>query len=176
MIKIYNNYVNSLDKKKKEKKPKEKKEKKDRQTPITCAQNFTVGLNVHDRDEKHINDQVNITFEDVIGEPDSNQGFEFIWRLTFLLFNSTKFWIYRIIAAFIALPLAFIWAIIFAFVNIGTVWLATPSLRLFEVGLHYVHRFWSGLVRTFLDPFFVSASLLLANIKTKSESTTIVSA
>jgi len=161
-------------KEKKEKKPKEPKEKKEgpTRTPLVCAQNFTVGLNINDRDEKHINDHVNLTFEDILGEPDANHGFEFFWRLTFLLFSSTRLWIYRILAAIIAIPLALIWAIIFAFVNLGSVWCCTPSLRLYDIGLHHFHRFWGGLVRAFLDPFFQSAALLFGNIRTKKETTT----
>jgi len=171
----------SKGKKKKEKKvkepkiPKEKKEGVSR-TPLACAQNFTIGLNVHDRDEKRINEHVNLTFEDIIGETDSNQGFEFIWRLTFLMFNFTKFWLYRILAAIISVPLAVLWAVVFALVNIVTVWGCTPTLRIFDVLLHFVHRFWSGLVRTFLDPLFKSCGLCFANIQTKRETSVVPSA
>jgi len=108
-------------KEKKEKKPKEPKVKKETKSPLIYAQNFTVGLNVLDRDEKGINEHVNLTFDDIIGETDANQGFEFIWRLSFLLFNFTKFWLYRIIAALLAIPLALIWAVVFALINLISV-------------------------------------------------------
>jgi hypothetical protein len=162
---------------KKEKKKKEKKEKVKKETTKrsidTCTQNFTVGLNVLDRDEKHINDHVNILFEDVIGEPDPTHGFEFVWRLTYLLFNATRFWFYRFVAAIIAIPLALLWAIIFAFINLGTVWCCTPSLRIFDIVLHYIHRIWSGLVRTFLDPFFASGALCFNSIRQRREVITV---
>ncbi|RWS11427.1 hypothetical protein B4U79_00113 [Dinothrombium tinctorium] len=130
------------DKKQKEKKVKKPKEKKEGQSRLTlnCAQNFTIGLNVLDRDEKGINDHVNLTFEDIIAETDSNQSFEFFWRLTFILFNFTRFWIYRILAAIIAIPIALIWAIIFAFVNLITVWCCTPSLGVYNVILYHLHK------------------------------------
>jgi len=134
-----------------------------------CAQNFTVGLNVLDRDEKRINDHVNVQFEDIIGEPDPTHGFEFIWRLTFLIFNVTRFWVYRFVAAILAIPFALFWAIIFAFINISTIWCCTPSLRVFDLLLHYVHRIWSGLIRTLLDPIFSSAGLLFNNMRSKRE-------
>lgn len=135
-------------KEKKVKKVKEIKEKKEGQSrsPLACAQNFTVGLNCHDRDEKKINDHVNLTFEDIIGEPDSSQGFEFVWRLTFLLFNWTKFWLYRLIAAILAIPLALIWAVVFALLNILSVWGFTPLLRVYDVLLHHLHRVCTSLV------------------------------
>ncbi|RWS22436.1 caveolin-like protein, partial [Leptotrombidium deliense] len=130
------------EKKQKEKKVKKEKEKKEGQKrlPLNFTQNFTIGLNVLDRDEKRINDHVNLTFEDVIAETDSNQGFEFIWRLTFLLFNFTRFWIYRIVAGLIAIPLAIVWALVFAFVNVSTVWCCTPTFRVYAILLHYIHK------------------------------------
>jgi len=167
-----NDSKDKKDKKKKEKKEKVKKESAKRSLDI-CAQNFTVGLNVLDRDEKKVNDHINIQFEDVIGEPDPTHGFEFVWRLTYLLFNATRFWFYRIIAAIIAIPLALLWALIFAFINLATIWLITPSLRIFDILLHYAHRIWSGLVRAVLDPFFASGALLFNNIRQRRENITI---
>jgi len=164
---------------KKEKKKKEKKEKVKKETTKrsidACTQNFTIGLNVLDRDEKRINEYVNILFEDVIGEPDPTHGFEFVWRLTYLLFNATRFWFYRIIAAIIAIPLALFWAVIFALISLSTIWCFTPSFRIFDITIHYIHRIWSGLIRCFLDPFFNSAALLFNNIRTRREISTLSS-
>lgn len=160
------------DKKKKEKKEKVKKEAAKRSLEA-CTQNFTVGLNVLDRDEKHINQHVNIHFEDVIAEPDPTHGFEFVWRLTYVLFNATRFWAYRFIAAVLAIPLALLWAIVFAVVNIGSIWFFTPLFRLFDIVIHHLHRVWSGLVRAFLDPFFNSAALLFTAIRTRRENVVV---
>jgi len=164
---------NNETKDKKEKKKKEKKEKvvkeSTKKSIDLCAQNFTIGLNVLDRDEKHVNQHINITFEDVLGEPDPTHGFEFVWRLSYMLFNATRFWFYRLIAAFIAIPLALLWALVFAFINVFTIWFLTPALRVFDIILHYVHRIWSGLIRTVLDPLFNSGALLFNNIRTRRE-------
>ncbi|XP_054165359.1 caveolin-1-like isoform X2 [Oppia nitens] len=162
---------------KKEKKKKEKKEKVVKETTKRsidlCTQNFTIGLNVLDRDEKHVNQHINITFEDVLGEPDPTHGFEFVWRLSYLLFNATRFWFYRLIAAFIAIPLALLWALVFAFINLFTIWFLTPALRVLDIILHYVHRIWSGLIRTLLDPLFSSGALLFNNIRTRRETVAV---
>jgi len=159
----------------KDKKDKKKKEKKEttKRSIDACTQNFTVGLNVLDRDEKRINEHVNILFEDVIGEPDPTHGFEFVWRLTYLLFNATRFWFYRILASIIAIPLALLWAIIFAFINLATIWCFTPSFRIYDIILHYLYRIWSGLIRCLLDPFFNSAALLFNNIRSRRETTVL---
>jgi len=148
--------VSDKKKEKKEKPVKEPKEPKERKpcvSPLTRAQNVTIGLNVINRD-------------DVLGETDNNQGFEFVWRLTFLIFQTVRIWAYRLLATVIALPLAIVWAVVFALINVLGVWGFTPLLRIVDVLLFYVHRVWSGLVRTALDPLFTSAGLLLANIRT----------
>jgi hypothetical protein len=166
-------------KEKKEKVPKpvkEPKEKKPLTTPLEHAQNFTAGLNIHDRDEQKINEQVNLNFEDILGETDANQGFEFIWRLTFLIFNFTKFWLYRVLAALLAIPLAILWAVVFALLSVTSVWFCTPLLKIFDLLLFHVHKVWSGLIRTVLGPFFEVGGLLFANIRTKHESANVVAA
>jgi len=157
------------DKKKKEKKEKVKKESTTKRTFDICAQNFTVGLNVMDRDEKHINDYVNISFEHLIGEPDPTHGFEFVWRLVYLLFNATRFWFYRIFATIIAIPLALLWALVFAFINVTTVWFITPFLRLFDVFLFIGNKVWNGLIRCLLDPFFHSGAILFTHFRKTGE-------
>lgn len=155
----------SAKKSKKEKKVKEPKEKKERTSPLVAAQNFTVGLNVVDRDDKRINSHVNLSFDDILAESDASQGFEFIWRLTFLIFTTVRLWFYRIIAGVLALPLALIWGVLFALINVLVIWILTPAFKIYDLILHHVHRLYSGLIRTFLDPIFLSLGLLLSNIK-----------
>jgi len=129
------------------------------QSPGAVAANFTVGLNIHDRDEHKINEQVNIIFEDVIAEPDPTQNFEFIWRLSYLFFNGIRFWLYRLVAAVLALPFAILWAVLFAVLNVFVIWVATPSFKVLDIILWHVQKLWTGLIRTLLDPLFVSIGL-----------------
>ena len=131
--------------------------------PVTVATNATAGLNVVSRDGSGINNHVNLTFEDILAETDANQGFEFIWRLTFLIFSFSRLWLYRILSAILAIPFAFIWAIIFSAINLSVVWFATPTLKIFDLLLHHIHRVWGGIVRTFLDPIFTSIGLAFAS-------------
>jgi caveolin 1 len=150
---------------KKQKKEKKIKESRPRVSPAERAVTFTAGLNVIDRDDRKINRHVNLNFEDILAETDSTQGFEFIWRLTFLIFTTVRLWLYRIVAGVIAIPLALIWAVIFSFINVFVVWIFTPSLKIFDLILHHVHRVWSGLIRTFLDPVFTSGGLFFSNFR-----------
>lgn len=101
---------------------------------------FTVGLNLLDRDERSINDHVNVSFEDVIGEPDATQGFDSAYQLSFGLFQFVRFWLYRILMAIISLPLAFIWALVFALLSLISVWIVTPGFRVMDIMFFFIHR------------------------------------
>lgn len=157
----------SKKKEKKDKKEKEKKEKKEKchRRTTSCVQTFTVGLNVLDRDEKHINDTINLNFEDVLAEPDAAHGFDPIWRTSYVLFTGTRYWIYRLLAAVFALPLALIWGITFSLITFISIWLATPILRVLDVFLFYIRRIWVALVQTTLEPVASAVGGCLANIK-----------
>merc|ERR1712127_1106202 len=140
--------------KKSKKSKKEKKEKTEtahRRTQ-SCVQTFTVGLNVLDRDEKHINDTINLNFEDVLAEPDASHGFDPIWRSAFILFTGSRYWIYRLLSALFALPLALVWGVLFSLITFVSVWLATPVLRILDVVLFYIRRVLVALVQTTLEP------------------------
>jgi len=155
-------------------KKKVKEPRKERTSPFVAAANFTAGLNVVDRDDRKINNHVNLNFEDILAESEVTQGFEFIWRLTFIIFTHIRLWLYRIVAGILAIPLAFIWAIFFAFINVFVIWFITPVLRIYDVILHHVHRVWAGLVRTFLDPIFTSFGLLFSNIRQSKVESSVV--
>lgn len=140
--------------KKSKKSKKEKKETKENchRRTASCVQTFTVGLNVLDRDEKHINDTVNLNFEDVLAEPDSMHGFDPIWRSSFILFTGSRYWIYRLLSALLALPLALVWGVLFSLISIFSVWFATPILRILDIVLFYIRRVWVALVNTAIEP------------------------
>lgn len=152
------------DKKKDKKEKKEKKASSHKRSP-SCVETLTIGLNLLDRDEKHVNDSINLVFEDVLAEPDASHGFDGAWKLTYLVFSSTRLWCYRLLAALLALPCGLTWGLLFSLLSLVHVWLLTPSLRVLDVFLHVVHRVWGGLVRTLLDPVFQSIGKVAADVR-----------
>ena len=79
-------------------------------------------------------------FDDVLAEPQSAQGFEPIWRLTFVLFSQTKLWLYRIASALVAVPMALVWALVFALITVVHVWVVAPFLKIFDFKVAVVKR------------------------------------
>jgi len=153
------------DKKDKKKKKKEPKEKKPSRSASCYVQTLSVGLNVLDRDDRRVNEEINITFEDVLAEPDSSHGFDGIWRLSYVVFNGTKYWVYRVLAAIIALPLAVLWGLLFAFLTLIHIWLVSPLLKVLGVLLFWFRRVWTAVIRTILEPLTSSVGALLSQIR-----------
>ena len=81
-----------------------------------------------------------LNFEDVLAEPDSAHGFDPIWRTSYVLFTGTRFWIYRLLAAVFAIPLAIVWGVAFSLITFFSIWFTTPVLRILDVVLFYVRR------------------------------------
>ncbi|KAK2718986.1 caveolin-1-like [Artemia franciscana] len=151
---------------KKSKKPRRERAQRER----SVVENLTVGLNVIDRDDKHINETVNINFEDVIAEPDAAQGIEAIWRGVFLIFTGVRFWAYRLLALFLAIPIAFVWAIVFTLITFVYIWVATPFLKVFDILLNIIRRVWTGLVMTVCEPFALAFASVFSGIRIKHQS------
>ena len=85
-------------------------------------------------------DLLQLDFDDVLAEPKAAQGFEWVWRLSFVLFSQTKEWLYKVFSALLAVPLALVWALVFALVSVVHIWVLTPGLRLFDLFLALVRR------------------------------------
>lgn len=117
-----------------------------------CFTVKTAGLNLNNRDEQDINTEIDIGFDDVLAEPRSAHGFAGMWKTAFVLFSQTKKWLYRLFSALIAIPLALIWAVIFAVVSVLYIWIGTPLLKLFEFGVYLVRRVWTGILSATLEP------------------------
>ena len=81
-----------------------------------------------------------LDFDDVIAEPSAAQGFEWVWKLAFVVFSQTKTWLYKIFSAILAVPAALLWALVFALLTVVYIWILSPALKLFDLTLAVVKR------------------------------------
>ncbi|OQV18951.1 putative Caveolin-1 [Hypsibius exemplaris] len=128
-------------------------------------QPLSFGLNVWDRDEKSINGQVHIMFDDVLAEPTGAHSFEPVWRGTFVLFDYTKVWVYRFLTAIFAWPLAFIWGILFAVAAAFNNFIFAPFFKIFCLIFFWFGRVWGTLFRQVFDPIFESIGRCFSGIR-----------
>ena len=81
-----------------------------------------------------------LDFSDVLAEPSAAIGFEWVWKLAFVVFSQTKSWFYKIFAALVAVPAALLWAVVFALVTVVYIWIVSPALRLLDLSLAIVKK------------------------------------
>jgi len=139
----------SSEKKVNEKKAKAKKMK---EPVVSCIDTHAGSLSMGVRDEKGVNTEINLDFDDVLAEPISSHGFDPVWRLSFIVFTKTKLWTYRILSALLALPLSILWALIFSVLTALYIWILRPILRIMETLLSIFRRFWIILLGATLAP------------------------
>eukprot|EP00092_Neocalanus_flemingeri_P033828 GFUD01036786.1.p1 GENE.GFUD01036786.1~~GFUD01036786.1.p1 ORF type:complete len:215 (-),score=72.13 GFUD01036786.1:88-732(-) len=150
-------------KKKKEKKVKVPKVKAD--PGPSCIDTLSSGLDMTMRDNRGINREIDLDFDDVLAEPSSAHGFDPIWRLSFVLFSQTKLWIYRIISAIVAVPLSIIWAVIFSLLSVVYVWIVRPILRIVELFLAVFKRLWVSLLQATLEPLCDATGAVFGRVR-----------
>jgi len=148
------------DKKKKEKKPKEPKEKKEKGP--NCIDLISKDLDLANRDTNNVNLEIDLDFDDVLAEPSAAQGFEWVWKLAFVVFSQTKSWFYKIFAAVIAVPASLMWALVFALVTVLYIWVVSPALRLLDLNLAILRRVMVGVMSVTVQPISLALSHLFA--------------
>ncbi|XP_067127024.1 caveolin-1-like [Centruroides vittatus] len=136
------------------------RKEKSHKRSISCAETMTAGLNLLDRDEKRVNDHVNLVFEDVLAESDAAHSFNGSWKSSYIVFTGTKHWVYRVLTALISIPFALVWGLIFSILTLIHVWLITPMLQVLELVFFPLRKVWSVIIRGVLDPLFQSVGLM----------------
>jgi caveolin 1 len=147
------------DKKKKEKKPKEKKEK-----GPNCIDLISKDLDLANRDCNMVNVDIDLDFDDVLAEPAAAQGFEWVWKVAFVVFSQTKGWFYKLFAALVAIPASLMWAVVFAAVSVLYIWVLSPALRLFDLTLAIVRRVVVGAMSVTVEPASNAVSNVFAKL------------
>jgi len=147
-------------KEKKEKKPKEPKEPKG----PNCIDLISKDLDLGNRDSNNVNLEIDLDFGNVLAEPSAAQGFEWVWKLAFVVFSQTKSWFYKLFAAVVAIPAALMWAVVFALVTVVYIWIVSPALRLFDLSLAIFRRVVVGAMSVTVQPLAVAVSHVFAQV------------
>lgn len=157
-------------KKKKEKKEKKPKEKKPKKEPgPSCIDTLTQGLNLTERDDKAINADINLFFDDVIAEPASSQGFDGIWKVAYILFSHTKLWFYRLFAALLAIPAAIVWGLLFSIITVLYIWVLAPMLKIFDLEVAIVRRIINGIMFATVEPVCAALGAVFSKMNVSQE-------
>ncbi|XP_061178773.1 caveolin-3-like [Saccostrea echinata] len=133
--------------------------------PVMQAAPQSAKIDAEDRDPTRMNDIVKVEFEDIFAEPVGSYSFDAIWRLSFRVFTTTKFWCYRIMSVVCALPLSVCWGISFACLTFEHIWCSVPTMKMFKISIQPFVFMWGTLLRLLFEPFCTSLSLIFSNIR-----------
>lgn len=147
-------------------------EGKGRESP-SFLDEMTGDLNLLDRDERRINQPVNLAFGDVIAEPEASQSMEGPWKFAFAAFTFVKSWVYSILAAIVGVPLAIVWGLIFSLISFAFIWVITPLLRVIDVAFSVIRRLVATFCTTFIEPIFAAMGAFFSQIMMRRHDTTI---
>merc|ERR1712244_69758 len=142
----------------------DKDSKKEKKSP-TKIDIMTEHLDLKERDEKDINTEIDLGFNDVLAEPDTAQGFDAVWKLAYVVFTQTKLWLYRLVGAAVAIPAAIFWGVVFSMVTVFYVWCCSPALRLFDFGIYCFRRVWNGLIHATVEPVTAALGAVFSRVK-----------
>uniref|UniRef100_V9L8R6 Caveolin n=1 Tax=Callorhinchus milii TaxID=7868 RepID=V9L8R6_CALMI len=107
---------------------------------------------VDNRDPRGVNSHLKISFEDVIGEPDSVHSFDRIWLWSDALFEVSKLWCYRIISTVFAVPVSLISGFLFAVLSCLHIWCVMPCVKNCLMNMPCIQAIWRTIVDVVISP------------------------
>ena len=106
-----------------------------------------------------------LTFEDVLGEPDDAHSLDCVWENSFTCFTCCKSCCYKFLTLCCGLPLAVCWALEFAVLTFSHVWCYTPWMRLYVIECQLMQRVFSACMQCYVRPCCEAMGFLFSNIR-----------
>ncbi|RCN46299.1 Caveolin [Ancylostoma caninum] len=81
-------------------------------------------LNMEDRDQNHLNQDLKTQFLDIFGEPDPQyHSVACVWTNSYRVFEITRIYCYKILTLILGLPVAFLAGFVFALFSFLRIWI-----------------------------------------------------
>ncbi|XP_005109537.1 caveolin-1-like [Aplysia californica] len=122
-------------------------------------------IDLENRDPNNLNDQVKLTFEDVIGEPDDAHSIDCVWVNSFKCFTCCKSCCYKLLTICCGIPLAIFWALEFAILTFSHVWFYTPCMRYYIISCSCVQRCYGTFMQCYIRPCYEAMGFFFNNIR-----------
>lgn len=100
-------------------------------------------IDLTNRDPNHLNNHIQVNFDDVFAEPEGAHSMDCVWTNSFKCFNCWLGCCYKLITFFTGIFIAMGWGCLFALVAFTEVWFLTPYIRLQNIVLTNVGKLYS---------------------------------
>ncbi|XP_043466769.1 caveolin-3-like isoform X1 [Leptopilina heterotoma] len=120
---------------------------------------------LEDRDPNNLNRHIQVTWDDIIGEPEGIRSPECAWRLSGHCFRLSRGFWYILLSVLIAPLIALCLGITFACLTFTQVWCCVPFVRIFRILFAPIRVFITIIIQAVLRPIFESIGYLCYNIR-----------
>jgi len=122
------------------------------------------GVDLSNRDPNSLNDNVNVVFEDVLGETDAAHSIDCVWTNSYKCFTGGKKCCYLALSTICGLPIALCWGCEFACITFSYVWYITPTMKCCEFWLTCMKRLYAIFIQCCLSPCIETLAGLFSKI------------
>jgi len=126
---------------------------------------MTIGLNMLDRDEKGIHDDVKLQFEQIFAEPDGYHSVDCLWRAVFVIFTMCRKICYMLLTFIFGIPIALFWGLMVAVLMFCQAWCCMPAGQAAGIICSWPAKVWNWLIRNLMDPCFRSCGMCFGSIQ-----------
>ncbi|XP_005388214.2 PREDICTED: caveolin-2 [Chinchilla lanigera] len=117
-----------------------------------------------ERDPHGLNAHLKLGFEDVVAEPRGAHSCDGVWACSHALFELARFALYRLLAALLAVPLAFAAGLLLAALSCLHVWVLMPFVKTCLMVLPSVQTVWKSATDVVLAPLCTSVGHMFSSV------------
>ncbi|XP_058799286.1 caveolin-3-like [Phymastichus coffea] len=122
-------------------------------------------VELENRDPRHLNQHLQVIWEEVIGEPGGIRSPECAWCLSIQCFRISRGCCYTLLSIFVAPLFALCLGLSFACLAFEHIWCIAPCLRIWRINCFAAKNFWNSFVQTVVHPCTESCGYLFYNIR-----------
>ncbi|XP_040199710.1 caveolin-2 [Rana temporaria] len=127
----------------------------------------TYEINQRDRDPNNLNSHLKLGFEDVIAEPETTHSFDKVWICSTALYEISKYLVYKVLTALLAIPLAFVIGLVFAILSCLHIWIVMPFVKTCLMVLPSVQAIWKGVTDSLIAPLYASMGRCFSSVSVR---------
>ncbi|XP_076028868.1 caveolin-3-like isoform X2 [Oratosquilla oratoria] len=119
------------------------------------------------RDPNNLNPQIQIMWDDIIGEPEGLRTPDKCWDCSMSCYDGTRRCCYVLLVVLFAPIIAFCNGCQFACLAFNQVWCVGPCLRIFKINCATIQKFWRTCLAAICVPVAEVYGLLCSKIKVR---------
>jgi len=117
------------------------------------------------RDPNGVNQNLQVAFEDVFGEPDSAHSPDCAWKCGYTCYEGAKGCCYKTLSVLCIWFYALCWGCSFACITFKYIWCCTPTLKTFKLTCGVVQELFATCINCCCGPICAAYGMMLSNIK-----------